>query len=52
MLRGLRCYQAAGGARGCGNLGRVAIEVLVVLRPGNLSQPHNVDEHQGIFVPA
>lgn len=40
MLRGLCCSQAAGGARGCGNLGRVAIEVLVVLRPGNLSQPH------------
>jgi hypothetical protein len=40
MLRGLRYSQAAGGARGCGNLGSVTVEVLVVLRRENLSQPH------------
>jgi hypothetical protein len=40
MLRGLRYSHAAGGARGCSNLDSVVVEVLVVLRPGNLSQPH------------
>ena len=40
MLRGLRYSQAAGGARSCGNVGSVAVEVLVVLRPEMLGQLH------------